>query len=75
MDENARIRTWTLPQRFLTSVDLLLTDEAAEWAETNADAVQTLATPDPTDANVTAFKNLIQERSPAKIIETSTALI
>lgn len=48
-------------QRLLTSIDLL-TDEAVKWAETHPDAVRILASPEPTDANVTAFKSLFQER-------------
>lgn len=51
-------------QRLLTSKDLLLTDEAAKWAEINPDALRILASSEPTDANVTAFKNLFQERFP-----------
>lgn len=58
-------------QRLLTSVDLLLTDEAAKWAETNPDAVRILASPEPTETDVTTFKNLFQERFPAEVVETS----
>ena len=56
-------------QRLLSSIDLLLTDEVRKWAETNLDAVQILASSDSSDANVTAFKNLFQEKFPAEAVE------
>lgn len=60
-------------QRLLTSVDLLLTDKAAKWPETNPDAVQILASLEPTNADVTTFKNLFQERFSAEAVETLVA--
>ena len=60
------------PRKFLESVDLLLTDDAAEWAETCPDAVRLLADENPTAQSMTTFRNLFQERFPAKSVETST---
>lgn len=50
--------------RLLSSRDFLLTHGAAEWAKTNPDAVRLLARSEPTDDNLTAFMNLIQESFP-----------
>lgn len=58
-------------QRLLTSIDLLLIDEAARWAKTNPDAVWVLASLEPTNADVTTFKNLFQERFLAEAVEIS----
>ena len=60
------------PKKFLESVDLLLTDDAAEWAETCPDAVRLLADENPTVQFMITFRNLFQERFPAKSVETST---
>ena len=59
------------PGRYMDSINLLLTDDAAEWAETNAEAAGLLSQEDPTPESVTAFRNLFQERFPAKTVETS----
>lgn len=59
--------------RFMTSIDLLLTDDAAQWAEINPDAARLLSLSKPTAKDVTTFKGLFQERFPAKSsIEIST---
>lgn len=51
------------PRKFLESVDLLLTDDAAELAKTNPDASRLLAEENPTALSATAFKGLFQDHS------------
>ena len=58
------------PDRFINSVNLLLTDDAAEWAETNLDAARLLEDEDPTTESVASFRTLFQERFPAKRVES-----
>ncbi|MCJ1464755.1 hypothetical protein MMC07_003368 [Pseudocyphellaria aurata] len=60
------------PDRFIDSINLLLTNDAAEWAETNPDAARLLGEEEPTTESVTTFRNLFQERFPAKTVESSS---
>jgi hypothetical protein len=57
--------------RYLSTLDLLLTDEAADWAETNPDVINLLLDPAPTELTIAHFKSLFQERFPAKSLEIS----
>ena len=50
---------------------MLLTEDAADWAESHPDAIRMLADPDPTQATVDDFKALFCERFPSKIVETT----
>ena len=67
-DENGVIPA----QKFLSFVDLLLSDEAAEWAEIDQDAVKLLTDPDPTAQTVSTFKDLFQQRFPSKFAALPT---
>ena len=59
------------PATYLRYIDLLLLGEAAEWVESNPEAVRLMATPDPTQATVSQFVSLLQERFPSKAVESS----
>ena len=57
------------PDTYLESLNMLLTDDAADWAESHPDAVRLLAEPDPSQATVDSFKTLFCERFPTKAVE------
>ena len=59
------------PATYLRYLDLLLLGEAAEWVESNPEAVRLMATPDPTQATVSQFISLLQERFPSKAVESA----
>lgn len=61
------------PGRYMDSINLLLTDDAAEWAETNPDAARLLSEDEPTTESVLSFRNLFLERFPAKSVEPAAA--
>lgn len=67
-DENGVIPA----RKFLSSIDLLLSDEAAEWAEIDPDAIKLLTNPDPTAQMVSTFKDLFQQRFPSKFAALPT---
>ena len=58
------------PERFIDSVKLLLSDDAADWAETNPDAARLLGEEKPTPKSVLMFRTLFQERFPAKTVNS-----
>ena len=57
------------PDTYLESLNMLLTDDAADWAESHPDAVRLLAEPEPTQVTVDNFKTLFCERFPTKAVE------
>ena len=57
------------PATYLYYLDLLLHGEAAEWVESNPEAVRLMATPNPTQDTVSQFSSLMQERFPTKSVE------
>ncbi|MCJ1423137.1 hypothetical protein MMC29_001018 [Sticta canariensis] len=57
------------PEVYLGSLDMLLTDEAAEWSESHPDAVRLLADPTPTQQTVSSFKSLLCDRFPSRVVE------
>ena len=59
------------PATYLRYLDLLLSGEAAEWVESNPEAVRLMATQSPTQATVSQFVSLLQERFPSKAVESS----
>ena len=59
------------PKALLRSVDLLLTGEAATWAETFEEVSSLLSMVDPHLETVTRFKNLFQARFPAKSYDST----
>ena len=59
------------PDTYLESLNMLLTDDAAEWAESHPDAIRLLAEPNPTAATVESFKTLFCERFPTKTVEVT----
>ncbi len=61
------------PKKYLRFANLLLTDEAAEWAESNPDVISTVTNPTPDQAAVDRFKALLQDRFPAKSGELITS--
>lgn len=63
------------PKDFLKSVDLLLTEEAAAWADTSEEVSSLLSLGHPSVQDVTRFKSLFQAKFPAKSCDsTSTSL-
>lgn len=62
------------PHLYLQYLDLLLAEDAAGWAEINADAVRLLGIDEPTNATVTSFVSLLKQRFPGKVIETAPAI-
>ena len=59
------------PGKYLSYLDLLMTEDAADWAEENPDAAKHLATDAPTQDTVDNFLALFKERFPSKAIETT----
>ena len=59
------------PATYLRYLHLLLLGEAAEWVESNPEAVRLMATQSPTQATVSQFVSLLQERFPSKAVESS----
>lgn len=57
--------------RFIDSVNFLLTDDAAEWAETNMNAVRLLTEENFIADTIASFKTLFQERFPVRIVKSS----
>ena len=54
---------------YLEFLNVLLTDDAADWAESHPDAVRLLNEPEPTQATVDSFKALFCNRFPTKAVE------
>lgn len=48
---------------------MLLTDDAADWAESHPDAVGLLAEPEPTEAAVDNFRTLFREMFSTNAVE------
>ena len=57
------------PDLYLESLNMLLTDDAADWAESHPEAVRMLSDPNPTADTVERFKSLFCDRFPSKIVE------
>ena len=57
------------PNKYLLYLDLLLIEDAAEWAETNAEGSRLLSRDEPTQENVNRLLSLLKERFPSKAIE------
>ena len=56
------------PKVYLDSLDMLLTDDASQWAESHPDAIRLLAEDEPNQATVDSFKSLLCQRFPTKAI-------
>lgn len=59
------------PKLYLDSLDMLLTDDANDWAESHPEASRLLALDEPDQAAVDSFKSLICEKFPSKAIEVA----
>ena len=59
---------------YLESLNVLLTDDAADWAESHPDAIRLLAEPEPTQATMESFKALFCEKFPSKAVEITQSL-
>ena len=57
------------PATYLHYFDLLLLGEAAEWAESNPEAIRLFNTTAPTQATIDQLVSLFKQRFPAKIVE------
>ena len=57
--------------RYIQAIDLLLTEDASAWAETNPQAIHLLSTDEPDAVTVRAFRGLLCERFPSKSSEIS----
>ena len=53
-------------KKLLSTIELLLTNDAADWAEINYDVINILSNPEPDSNAVAYFKNLFQKRFPTK---------
>ena len=63
------------PDKFMKSIDLLLTGEAGEWSECHPKAIRLLKDPTPTPQTVADFKALLYERFPFKALELASVSI
>ena len=70
-----RVNGTVPPDKYLSSVDMLLMDDAAEWAESYPEAIRLLKDPNPTQESVNTFKALLCDRFPAKVVEVVTVPI
>lgn len=59
------------PSTYLNSLNMLLMDDAAEWAESHPDAIRLLAIEEPTAQDPASFRSLLCERFPTKAVEIS----
>lgn len=59
------------PSTYLDSLNMLLTDDAAEWAESHPEAIRLLAIEEPTAQDLANFRSLLCERFPTKAVEIS----
>lgn len=59
------------PESYLEDLDLLLAEDAAEWAESNSEAIRLLNTENPTQATVDQFTSLFKQRFPVKVAEVA----
>lgn len=57
---------------FLKSVDLLLTEDAAKWADTSEEVSSLLSMAKPSSHDMTRFKDLFQARFPGKLFEPAS---
>ena len=58
-------------EKYLTYLDMLMTEDAADWVEENQDASRLLAKEDPDQDTVDQFISLFKERFPSKISEAA----
>ena len=56
---------------YLNSLNMLLVEEAADWAESHPEAIRLLNEPSPTQDTVTAFKALFCDRFPSRAVEAA----
>lgn len=56
---------------YLESLDMLLTEDASQWAESHSNVVRLLIENEPTQATVDSFKSLLCERFSTKVIEVT----
>lgn len=59
------------PDKYFDAFNMLLTDEAGDWADSYPEAVRLLNTEEPTKVTVETFKALLCERFPSKAAELS----
>ena len=57
------------PDKYLDAFNMLLTDDAGDWADSHPDAIRLLNSEEPTKATVDTFKALLCERFPSKAAE------
>lgn len=55
--------------KYLSFLNMLLTEDAAEWADSYPDAIRLLEDPNPTQETVDSFKALLCDRFPSRIVE------
>ena len=60
------------PHRYIQAFELLLTEDAAAWAETHPQAVSILNSDDPSEKSVKDFRSLLCARFPMKSSEVSS---
>ena len=60
------------PHRYIQAFELLLTEDAAAWAETHPQAVSILNSNEPDEASVKSFRSLLSARFPMKSAEVSS---
>ena len=57
------------PDGYLGSLNMLFTEDAAEWSKNHPDAVRLLAEPKPTHQTVTSLKSLLCDQFPSRVVE------
>lgn len=62
------------PGKYLSTLDVLLTEDASDWSESNPIAIRLLheAETNPTNQTVEDFRALFCERFPSKVVEASS---
>ena len=67
--EDFKIDDTVPPKTFMRYFDLLMSDDAADWLETNPDASRLIEVDPPTSDTVDQIVSLIKERFPSKAVE------
>ena len=56
---------------YLENLNVILKEDAADWAKSNPNAIRILADPAPTQTTINKFRTVFCERFPIKIVEVT----
>ena len=59
------------PKQYLKALNMLLVDDAADWAESNSEAPRYLKDPAPTRDTVRSFQDLFNQRFRSQAVEST----